>query len=151
MVLNVQDLLQEGYIYLANKGNPINQEGTFSIVSSKYEEMHGSILYKKAYFNAISNIKSFCLGEHLGDAYDVNIKTKGTTDEISEDEDTSIFINALSEDNRERQILKFFSENSFNNASMREACKTFKVSNEYIQGLFSRLREKLSSQVLELE
>lgn len=146
-----QDLLQEGYIYLANKGNPINGEGTFSIVSSKYEEMHGSILYKKAYFNAISNIKSFCLGEHLGEAYDVNIKTKGTTDEISEDEDTSVFINALSEDNRERQILKFFSENSFNNASMREACKTFKVSNEYIQGLFSRLREKLSSQDLELE
>ena len=58
MVLNVQDLLQEGYIYLANKGNPIKEEGTFSIIYSKYEEMHGSILYKKAYFNAISNIKS---------------------------------------------------------------------------------------------
>lgn len=151
MVLNVQDLLQEGYIYLANKGNPIKEEGTFSIIYSKYEEMHGSILYKKAYFNAISNIKSFCLGERSGEAYDVNIKTKGTTDEISEAEDTIVFINALSEDNCERQILKFFSENSLNNALMREACETLKVSNEYIQRLFSRLREKLSSQHLELE
>ena len=43
-----QDLLQEGYLYLASKGNPIDENGILSITSSIYEESHGSILYKKA-------------------------------------------------------------------------------------------------------
>lgn len=146
-----QDLLQEGYLYLASDGNPIDENGIFSITSSKYEERHGSILYKKAYFHAISNIKAFCLSENTGKAYDVNIKTKGTTDEISDDEDTSLFIKSLSEDNCERQILKYFSENAFCDETMKEACKIFKVNSQYIQNLFAKLRGKISSQGISLD
>lgn len=146
-----QDLLQEGYLYLASKGNPIDENGIFSITSSVYEESHGSILYKKAYFHAISNIKSFCLGENIGEAYDVNIKIKGTTDEILDDEDTSLFINNLSENDCERQILKYFSENIFCDETMREACKIFKVNSQYIQNLFAKLREKISAQGISID
>ena len=146
-----QDLLQEGYLYLASKGNPINEKGIPFITSSAYQESHGSILYKKAYFHAISNIKSFCLGENTGEAFDVNIKTKGTTDEISDDEDKTLFIKNLSEDNCERQILKYFSENTFCDETMKEACKIFKVNSQYIQNLFAKLREKISSQGISLD
>lgn len=146
-----QDLLQEGYLYLASKGNPIDEKGILSITSNTYEESHGSILYKKAYFHAISNIKSFCLGENTGEVYDVNIKIKGTTDEISDDEDTSLFIKNLSEDNCERQILKYFSENTFCDETMKEACKIFKVNSQYIQNLFAKLREKISTQGISLD
>lgn len=146
-----QDLLQEGYLYLASKGNPIDEKGIPSITSSVYEESNGSILYKKAYFHAISNIKSFCLGENTGEAFDVNIKIKGTTDEIQDDEDTSLFIKNLSEDNCERQILKYFSENTFCDETMKEACKIFKVNSQYIQNLFAKLREKISTQGISLD
>lgn len=146
-----QDLLQEGYLYLANKGNPIDENGILSITSSTYEESHGSILYKKAYFNAISNIKSFCLGENTGEIYDINIKTKGTTDEISDDEDTSLFIKSLSEDNCERQILKYFSENTFCDETMKEACNLFKVNRQYIEALFAKLREKIPTPSISLD
>ncbi len=146
-----QDLLQEGYLYLASKGNPINEKGIPFITSSAYQESHGSILYKKAYFHAISNIKSFCLGENTGEAFDVNIKTKGTTDEILDDEDKTLFIKNLSEDNCERQILKYFSENTFCDETMKEACKIFKVNSQYIQNLFAKLREKISSQGISLD
>ena len=146
-----QDLLQEGYLYLASKGNPIDENGNLSITSSTYQESHGSILYKKAYFHAISNIKIFCLGENTSEAYDVNIKIKGTTDEISDDEDTSLFIKNLSEDNCERQILKYFSENTFSDETMKEACKLFKVNRQYIQNLFVKLREKISTQGINLD
>lgn len=146
-----KDLLQEGYLYLSTKGNPIDENGILSITSSIYEESHGSILYKKAYFNVISSIKSFCLGEHTGKAYDVNIKIKGTTDQIPDDEDTSLFIKNLSEDNCERQILKYFSENTFCDETMKEACKIFKVNSQYIQNLFAKLREKFSSQGISLD
>ena len=143
-----QDLLQDGYMYLASKGNPIDEKGIPFITSSAYQESHGSILYKKAYFHAI---RSFCLGENTGEAFDVNIKTKGTTDEISDDEDTSLFIRNLSEDNCERQILKYFSENTFCDETMKEACKIFKVNSQYIQNLFAKLREKISSQGISLD
>ena len=146
-----QDLLQEGYLYLASKGNPINEKGIPFITSSAYQESHGSILYKKAYFHAISNIKSFCLSENTGEAFDVNIKTKGTTDEILDDEDKTLFIKNLSEDNCERQILKYFSENTFCDETMKEACKIFKVNSQYIQNLFAKLREKISSQGISLD
>lgn len=146
-----QDLLQEGYLYLASKGNPIDENGILSITSSTYEESHGSILYKKAYFNAISNIKSFCLGENTGEVYDINIKTKGTTDEISDDEDTSLFIKSLSDDNCERQILKYFSENTFCDETKKEACKLFKVNSQYMQELFAKLRERISTQSISLD
>lgn len=146
-----QDLLQEGYLYLASKGNPIDEKGIPFITSSAYQESHGSILYKKAYFHAISNIKSFCLSENTGEAFDVNIKTKGTTDEILDDEDQTLFIKNLSEDNCERQILKYFSENTFCNETMKEACKIFKVNSQYIQNLFAKLREKISSQGIRLD
>jgi len=146
-----QDLLQEGYLYLASKGNPIDENGILSITSSAYEESHGSILYKKAYFHAISNIKSFCLCEKTGEAYDVNIKTKGTTDEILDDEDTSLLIKNLSENNCERQILKYFSENTFCAETMKEACQIFKVNSQYIQNLFAKLREKISTQGMSLD
>ena len=143
-----QDLLQEGYLYIASNGNPIDENGIPSITSSIYENTHGSILYKKAYFQAISNIKSFCLGENTGEAFDVNIETKGTTDEISEYDDTYLFINNLSDDSCERQILKFFSENSLSDETLKEACKKFKVTIDYIQSMFARLREKISTQNL---
>ncbi len=146
-----QDLLQEGYLYLASKGNPIDEKGIPSVTSSVYEESHGSILYKKAYFHAISNIKSFCLGENTGEAFDINIKTRGTTDEISDDEDTSLFIRNLSKGNCERQILKYFSENTFCDETMKEACKIFKVNSQYIQNLFAKLREKISTQSISLD
>ncbi len=146
-----QDLLQEGYLYLASKGNPIDEKGIPTITSSAYEERHSSILYKKAYFHAISNIKFFCLGENTGEAFDVNIKTKGTSDEISDDEDTSLFIKNLSEDNCERQILRYFSENTFCDETMKEACKIFKVNSQYIQNLFAKLREKISTQGISLD
>lgn len=146
-----QDLLQEGYLYLASKGNPIDEKGIPFITSSAYQESHGSILYKKAYFHAISNIKSFCLGENTGKAFDVNIKTKGTTDEILDDEDKTLFIKNLSEDNCERQILKYFFENTFCDETMKEACKIFKVNSQYIQNLFAKLREKISSQGISLD
>ncbi len=146
-----QDLLQEGYVYLANKGNPIDENGILSITSSVYEESHGSILYKKAYFCAINNIKSFCLGENTGESFDISIKTKGATDEILDEEDTSLFIKNLSEDNLERQILKYFSENTFSDETMKEACKIFKVNSQYIQNLFVKLREKISTQGISLD
>ena len=146
-----QDLLQDGYMYLASKGNPIDEKGIPFITSSAYQESHGSILYKKAYFHAISNIRSFCLGENTGEAFDVNIKTKGTTDEILDDEDKTLFIKNLSEDNCERQILKYFSENTFCDETMKEACKIFKVNSQYIQNLFAKLREKISSQGISLD
>ncbi len=145
-----QDLLQEGYLYLTSKGNPIDEKGIPFITSSIYEESHGSILYKKAYFYAIGNIKSICLGENTGEAFDINIKTKGTTDEIPDDEDNSLFIKNLSEDNCERQILKYFSENTFCDETMKEACKIFKVNSQYIQNLFAKLREKISTQGISL-
>lgn len=145
-----QDLLQEGYLYLTSKGNPIDEKGIPFITSSIYEESHGSILYKKAYFYAIGNIKSICLGENTGEAFDINIKTKGTTDEIPDDEDNSLFIKNLSEDNCERQILKYFSENTFCDETMKEACKIFKVNSQYIQNLFVKLREKISTQGISL-
>ena len=146
-----QDLLQEGYLYLTSEGNPIDEKGILSIISSIYEEGHGSILYKKAYFHAISNIKSLCLGENTGEAFDVNIKTKGITNEISDDEDTSLFIKNLSEDNCERQILKYFSENTFCNETMKEACKIFKVNSQYIQNIFAKVRKKISTQGISLD
>lgn len=45
-----EDLLQEGYLYIASKGNPIDENGILFITSSTYEENHGSILYKKRIF-----------------------------------------------------------------------------------------------------
>lgn len=60
------------------------------------------------------------MGENTGKAYDVNIKTIGTTDEFSDDENTSLFIKSLSEDNCERQILKYFSENTFCDETMKD-------------------------------
>lgn len=146
-----QDLLQEGYLYLASKGNPVNENGILSITSSTYEESHGAIFYKKAYFNAISNIKSFCLRENTGKVYDINTKINGVTDEILDDEDISLFIKSLSEDNCERQILKYFSENIFCDETMKEACKLFKVNSQYIQNLFAKLRERISNQDISLD
>ena len=105
----------------------------FCIYRKFYWNLCKFILYKKAYFHAISNIKSFCLGENTGEAFDVNIKTKGTTNEILDDEDKTLFIKNLSEDNCERQILKYFSENTFCDETMKEACKIFKVNSQYIQ------------------
>jgi len=138
-----QDLLQEGYIYLANKGNPIEQDNTFHICSSKYEESHAGILYKKAYFNAIGNIKEFCMKEDIGEAYDITIKTKGTRDEILEDEEMCLFINNLTEDDCERQILNYFSKNMFCEETIKEACEMFKVNSQCIQNLFSKLKDKV--------
>lgn len=139
-----QDLLQEGYLYIAEQGNPMDEKGFFTITSTTYEERHGAILYKKAYFNAINNIKTFCVRENTGEAYDVAMKTAGVDDEIPDDEDICSVIKKLSEDDSERQILRYFSENTFNDDSMKEACRIFKVNSNYIQNLFAKLREKIS-------
>ncbi len=143
-----QDLLQEGYLYIAEQGNPMDENGYFTITSSTYEERHGAILYKKAYFNAINNIKTFCVKENTGKAYEVAMKTTGVDDEISDDEDICTVIRKLSEDDDEQRILRYFSENTFNEESMKKACKLFKVSGDYIQKLFERLREKINSKEL---
>lgn len=139
------DLLQEAYIYIAEQGNPMDENGYFTIISNKYEERHGAILYKKAYFNAINNIKNLCVKENTGEAYEFAIKTHGVEDEIAEDEDICTVIKKLSDDDNEQRILRYFSENALNDETMKKACKLFKVSNDYIQAMFAKLRERLTN------
>lgn len=139
------DILQDGFIYLSSNGNPIDENGELEIRTSEYKEEHGGILYKKAYFNAITYIKSYVeKRETTGEAYEINIKTKGNDNERLEDDNISLFIQGLSQDKNEQAILGYFSENTLSDETMKEACKIFKVNDSYIQNLFSKLRNKIS-------
>ena len=142
------DLMQEGYLYLASSGNPISREGQPTITTDEYDNSYGSVFYKKLYFYAISKIKEFSTNEISGQAYDINLKINGVDDssieQYEEDEDISIFINGLTTDKKEQEILRFFSTNSLNDKSMKAACKKFNVTQDYISGVFLKIRESLS-------
>lgn len=146
-----QDLVQNGYLYLLKNGNPMDKENKLLITSNEYKKSHGGIFYKKAYFNAIANIRSLSANEIIGEAYDVQLQKMGICDEISDEEDTKMFINNLTEDKTERQILKFFAENLYDSESIKEACSKFKVKEDEVQQLFHRLREKIACQSSEIE
>lgn len=142
------DLIQEGYLYLMNNGNPITEEGKPQITTDKYISNYSSIFYKKLYYFTISKIKEFSLNEIQGQAYDVNIKTKGKIDskieQEEEDNDIDIFISGLTNNSMEKDILKFFSANSFNEESIKVACKKFNVTKENINDIFKRIRNSIS-------
>ena len=146
-----QDLVQNGYLYLLKNGNPMDKDNNLLITSNEYKKSHGGIFYKKAYFNAIANIRSLSANEIIGEAYDVQLQTRGICDEISDEEDTKMFINNLTEDNTARQILKFFTENLYDSESIKEVCSKFKVKEDNVQQLFNRLREKIACQSSEIE
>jgi len=141
------DLMQEGYLYLISNGNPITEQGKPKINSDEYDSSYGSIFYKKLYYFAISKIKEFSSKEINGQSYDINLKTKGEEKEIEqyeEEEDINVFINGLTNDDKEKSILKFFSLNVFNEDSMKAVCKKFNVTQEYITKMFERIRGFLS-------
>lgn len=142
------DLMQEGYLYLMNNGNPITEEGKPKITSDEYDSSYSSIFYKKLYYYAISKIKEFSSNEIQGQAYDINLKIKGENDssieQYEEDDDIDVFISGLTTDGKEKDILKFFSANSFDEKSIKVACKRFNVTQEYINGVFERIRSSLS-------
>lgn len=81
----------------------------------------------------------------------MQLQKMGICDEISDEEDTKMFINNLTEDNTERQILKFFTENLYDSESIKEVCSKFKVKEDNVQQLFHRLREKIACQSSEIE
>ena len=142
------DLIQEGYLYLMNNGNPITEDGKPKITTDEYISDYGSIFYKKLYYFAISKIKEFSSNEIQGQAYDVNIKTKGKIDSSieheEEDDDIDIFIRGLTNDSKEKEILKFFSANPFDEESIKVACKKFNITQEYINDIFKRIRDSIS-------
>lgn len=142
------DLMQEGYLYLMNNGNPITEVGQPQITSDEYNNRYSSIFYKKLYYYAISKIKEFSSNEIQGQAYDINLKINGENDssieQYEEDDDIDVFISGLTADGKEKDILKFFSENSFDDKSVKVACKKFNVTQEYINGVFERIRNSLS-------
>lgn len=144
------DLMQEGYIYLVSNGNPITSEGHPEITKDTYDNRYGSIFYKKLYFYAISKIKEFSPKEIRGEAYDINIKTNGVADtsmeEDEEDDDINIFISGLTQDKKEQDILRFFSANSLTDINMKEACKKFNVTKDYVNGIFFKIRNSLSKE-----
>ena len=140
------DLMQEGYLYLMNNGNPLTKEGIPQITTDEYDSNYNSIFYKKLYYNALSKIKEFSSREIQGQAYDINLKIKGENDssiEQYEEDDIEIFIRGLTSDKKEKDILKFFSVNSFDNKNIKIACKKFNVTQEYINGVFKRIRDSL--------
>ena len=143
-----EDLMQEGYLYLTNNGNPITEEGKPQITTDEYISNYGSIFYKKLYYFIISRIKEFSSNEIQGQAYEVNIKTKGEIDnsinQEEEDDDIDIFISRLTNNSMEKNILKFFSVNLFNEESIKVACKKFNVKQEYINNIFKRIRDSIS-------
>lgn len=142
------DLMQEGYIYLMNNGNPITEEGQPKITTDEYDSSYSSIFYKKLYYYAISKIKEFSSSEIQGEAYDINLKINGENDssveEYEEDDDIDVFISGLTTDKTEKEILRFFSTNSFDDKSVKAACKKFNVTQDYINGVFTRIRNSLS-------
>lgn len=142
------DLMQEGYLYLMNNGNPITEAGQPKISSDQYDSSYSSIFYKKLYYYAISKIKEFSSNEIQGQAYDINLKINGENDssieQYEEDDDIDVFISGLTTDGKEKDILKFFSLNSFDDKSINVACKKFNVTQEYINGVFERIRNSLS-------
>jgi len=142
------DLMQEGYLYLMNNGNPITEVGQPQITSDEYNNRYSSIFYKKMYYYAISKIKEFSSNEIQGQAYDINLKIIGENDssieQYEEDNDIDVFISGLTTDSKEKGILMFFSENSFDEKSIKVACKRFDVTQEYINGVFERIRSSLS-------
>lgn len=142
------DLMQEGYIYLMNNGNPITEEGQPEIITDEYNSSYSSIFYKKLYYYAISKIKEFSSSEIQGQAYDINLKTNGRNDdsieEYEEDNDIDVFISRLTTDKTERNILKFFSSTSLDDRSIKIACKKFNVTQDYINELFAKIRNSLS-------
>lgn len=142
------DLIQEGYLYLMNKGNPITESGQPQITSDEYNNRYSSIFYKKSYYYAISKIKEFSSNEIQGQAYDINLKINGENDssieQYEEDNDIDVFISKLTTDDKEKDILKFFSINSFDENNIEIACKKFNVSQTDINGLFETIRSSLS-------
>lgn len=142
------DLMQEGYLYLMNNGNPITEVGQPQITSDEYNNRYSSIFYKKLYYYAISKIKEFSSSEIQGQAYDINLKINGENDssieQYEEDDDIDVFISGLTTDGKEKDILKFFSANSFDEKSIKLACRRLNVTQEYINGVFKRIRSSLS-------
>jgi hypothetical protein len=140
------DIMQEGYLYLVSSGNPISKEGNPTITTDKYDDSYGSIFYKKMYFYAIAKIKEFTTNEISGQAYDINLKINGTSDDLIEEyeEDVSVFINGLTADKKEQEILRFFSINSLNDKSLKAACDKFNVTQDCINGMFAKMRETLT-------
>ena len=78
----------------------------------------------------------------------INLKINGEHDssieEYEEDDDIDVFISELTNDGAEKEILRFFSANSFDDESIKVACKKFNVTQDYINGMFTRIRNSLS-------
>ena len=158
-----EDLLQEGFVYLCIKGNPLDKNGDFVIKTNEYSKKHQNNFYKKVYFNAISKIKEFCSyrKEYTGEVYDVSMKTpikskkrgyRKSEYEIWEDtEYADIVISKLSDDLEQRKILKFFSQTPFNPKTLATASIIFNVSEEEISLLLENLKNKLLNKEIEIE
>ena len=73
---------------------------------------------------------------------------KETMDLIEEyEEDVSVFINGLTADKKEQEILRFFSINSLNDKSLKAACDKFNVTQDCINGTLVSLRMNLDSKI----
>lgn len=141
---NYYDLIQDGYLYIINYGNPILENGLPEITNSDYKEEYGKILYKKLYYNAINNIKNYSNKEN----YDINLNTDGKEDEnilsYENNEELNTLISNLSSNLKDQEILKFFSKNTLNNESLELACKKFDVTKDYIDKVFETIRNTIS-------
>lgn len=74
----------------------------------------------------------------------INGENDSSIEQYEEDDDIDVFISRLTTDGKEKDILKFFSLNSFDDKSINVACKKFNVTQEYINGVFERIRNSLS-------
>lgn len=148
----LDDLIQEGYIYISNYGNPASVTGEFLIKPDDLFKEHSSILYKKIYFNALTNIKILTKGKFVERGYNNRLKVDDNfEDEVVEEETADMFINKISDDNLEKRILKFFSQNSFSDKNIEVVCERFNMSKEELENLFSHFREKILNKQLEID
>lgn len=145
---NYYDLIQDGYLYIINYGNPILENGLPEITTSEYTPEHGKMLYTKLYYNAITLIKKYSFKETSSNAYDIKIETEGKEDndilEYENDEEIKELILNLSSNKKDQEILKFFSKNTLNNESLELACKKFDVTKDYINQVFETIRNTIS-------
>lgn len=140
-----EDLVQDGYIYIVNYGNPLDEIGNYLIIDSNYEQWHGSILYKKIYFNTLTNIRFLCDADLIGETYDINIKKIGKSSESLKEkcDDSELLINLLSDDVVEMEILRYFSKNCYSDKAIEEVCEKFSISEEKLENIFIKIRNGL--------
>lgn len=146
-----EDLLQEAYIYVLNNGNPMDRNGELIIKSNKFEKFHSNYFYKKTYFSTIDCIKKMCKKEIIGEVYDIRLKTKGYSEETLENMDINLFINEITDDDYEKQILLYFSQHIYSEKTIKEACKIFKMNSKCLEKMFLKIREDMKQKGMALE